>query len=93
MTNKHQLDAFVYCHIQDLNQVDALKEKAICFAANRNIDIHGFCASDVCSLIRRLMTMGHINILLINKHSLTVKEQQLLTAFCRRKNLTILRFE
>ncbi len=92
MLNKYCMKAYVYCHIQDLNQVDGLKEKAIRFAANRNIDIYGFYASDVCSLIR-LMTMEQINTLLINKHSLTINEQRLLTAFCRRKNITILRFE
>ena len=59
------LRAYVYCHVQDLNNVSALKEKAINFCYGRNISIIGFCSCGVTSLIY-LMIESKADTLLIN---------------------------
>ncbi len=86
------LRAYVYCHVQDLNNVSALKEKAINFCYGRNISIIGFCSCGVTSLIY-LMIESKADTLLINNHSLTMQEHRLLLSFCRRKNIAIIHFE
>lgn len=90
--NKYILNAYVYCHVQDLQDVEALKEKAINFCSSRNINIIDYCSCNVISLIHLLLSIK-VDALLINNHDLTVQEHRLLIAFCHRNNIAIIHYE
>lgn len=90
--NKLELRAYVYCHIKDLQSFPRLKEKAILFAQERKIQIAGFCASNIYTMIHRL-AREDANIVLINNHSLTNQEYRILIAYCHRHAITIIYFE
>jgi len=89
---RYLLKAYVYIHVQDLNKVKSLEQKAIMFAKERNFEIVGVGTSDIDSLIR-LLSRIEINILLMNNASLVAYELKVLHQYCKRKKITIIHYE